>query len=57
MVLFKRLKIRLRCQQGPALGICTDQVKAWRAAGLLHAHLTNDKNEYLYENPGPIHHG
>jgi DNA invertase Pin-like site-specific DNA recombinase len=35
------------------LGICTDQVKAWRAAGLLHAQLCNDKNEYLYEDPGP----
>jgi DNA invertase Pin-like site-specific DNA recombinase len=35
------------------LGICTDQVKAWRAAGLLRALLCNDKNEYLYEDPGP----
>ena len=34
------------------LDICTDQVKAWRAAGLLRAHLCNDKNEYLYEDPG-----
>jgi hypothetical protein len=34
------------------LGICTDRVKAWRAAGLLCAHLCNDKNEYLYEAPG-----
>jgi DNA invertase Pin-like site-specific DNA recombinase len=35
------------------LDLCTDQVKAWRAAGLLRAHLYNDKNEYLYEAPGP----
>jgi hypothetical protein len=35
------------------LDICTDQVKAWRAAGLLRAHLCNDKNEFLYEDPGP----
>ncbi len=35
------------------LDLCTDQVKAWRAAGLLRAHLCNDKNEYLYEDPGP----
>ena len=35
------------------LGLCTDQVKAWRTAGLLRAHLCNDKNEYLYEDPGP----
>ncbi len=34
------------------LGICTKQLKTWRAAGLLRAHLCNDKNEYLYEDPG-----
>jgi DNA invertase Pin-like site-specific DNA recombinase len=39
-------------EMAPRLGICTDQVKAWRAAGLLRAHLCNDKNEYLYEDPG-----
>jgi DNA invertase Pin-like site-specific DNA recombinase len=40
-------------EMGKRLGICTDQVKAWRSAGLLHAYLCNDKNEYLYEDPGP----
>jgi len=35
------------------LGISTRHVKIWRAAGLLRAHLCNDKNEYLYEDPGP----
>jgi DNA invertase Pin-like site-specific DNA recombinase len=35
------------------LDICTAQVKIWRVAGLLRAHLCNDKNEYLYEDPGP----
>ena len=35
------------------LDICTSQVKLWRAAGLLRGHRCNDKNEYLYENPGP----
>jgi len=40
-------------EMGKRLGICLDQVKAWRAAGLLRAHLCNDKNEYLYEDPGP----
>ena len=39
-------------EMGKRLGICTDQVKAWRAAGPLRAHLCNDKNEYLYEDPG-----
>ena len=35
------------------LGISTMHVKRWRAAGLLHAQLYNDKNEYLYDDPGP----
>jgi len=39
-------------EMGTRLGICTDQVKAWRAAKLLRAHLCNDKDEYLYEDPG-----
>jgi len=40
-------------EMGKRLGISTDQVKAWRAAGLLLAQLCNGKNEYLYEDPGP----
>ena len=40
-------------EMGKRLGISTDQVKAWRAAGLLLAQLCNGKNEYLYEEPGP----
>lgn len=40
-------------EMGKRLGLCGDQVKAWREAGLLRAHLCNDKNEYLYEDPGP----
>jgi len=40
-------------EMGKRLGICTDQVKAWRAAGFLRAHLCNDKDEYLYQDPGP----
>jgi hypothetical protein len=35
------------------LAISTAHVKIWRAAGLLRAQLCNDKNEYLYEDPGP----
>src|SRR5215831_15519813 len=31
----------------------TKQVTAWRAAGLLRGHLCNEKDEYLYEDPGP----
>ena len=40
-------------EMGKRLGLCTDQVKDWRAAVLLRAHLCNDKNEYLYEDAGP----
>ena len=35
------------------LGISTATAKQWRLAGLLHAHAYNDKNQYLYEQPGP----
>jgi hypothetical protein len=35
------------------LGISTATVKQWRLAGLLRAHAYNDKNQYLYEPPGP----
>jgi hypothetical protein len=37
-----------------ATAICTRHVKLWRVASLLRAHLCNDKNEYLYEDPGPL---
>lgn len=40
-------------EMGKRLGIATDRVKAWRAAGLLRAHPCNDKDEYPYEDPGP----
>jgi hypothetical protein len=36
-----------------ALGISTATAKQWRLAGLLRAHAYNDKNQYLYEPPGP----
>ena len=36
-----------------ALGISTATAKQWRLAGLLTAHPYNDKNQYLYERPGP----
>jgi DNA invertase Pin-like site-specific DNA recombinase len=36
-----------------ALGISTATAKQWRLAGLLRAHAYNDKNQYLYERPGP----
>lgn len=35
------------------LGLCTATTKLWRRAGLLRAHAYNDKNQYLYEPPGP----
>jgi hypothetical protein len=50
------------------LDISTQQLKTWRAVGLVRAHLCNHKNEYLDEDPGAdpsiyrsidpsIHHG
>lgn len=36
-----------------ALDISTATAKQWRLAGLLTAHAYNDKNQYLYEGPGP----
>ena len=36
-----------------ALGISTATAKQWRLAGLLQAEAYNDKNQYLYERPGP----
>ncbi len=36
-----------------ALGISTATAEQWRLAGLLRAHAYNDKNQYLYERPGP----
>lgn len=42
-----------------ALDISTATAKQWRLAGLLTAHAYNDKNQYLYEQPGsgaPVRH-
>ncbi|HUE88777.1 MAG TPA: recombinase family protein [Vicinamibacterales bacterium] len=36
-----------------ALDISIATAKQWRLAGLLTAHAYNDKNQYLYERPGP----
>jgi DNA invertase Pin-like site-specific DNA recombinase len=41
------------------LGTCRETVWAWRSAGLLKAHIANEKNEYLFEPPGinsPVKH-
>jgi DNA invertase Pin-like site-specific DNA recombinase len=35
------------------LGIDTSTVKVWRRCGLLRGHAHNDKQECLYEDPGP----
>jgi DNA invertase Pin-like site-specific DNA recombinase len=52
---FERLRAKgmlTLVEMAQRLGICTKQLKAWRDAGLLRAHLCNEKNEYLYEDPG-----
>jgi DNA invertase Pin-like site-specific DNA recombinase len=35
------------------LGVKVCTIKKWRREGLLRGHLYNDKNEFLYEPPGP----
>lgn len=35
------------------LAVHPKTIHAWRRAGLLAAHKTNDKNDYLYEPPTP----
>ena len=52
---FERLRAKgmlTRVEMARRLGISTKQVTAWRAAGLLRGHLCNEKDEYLYEDPG-----
>jgi len=34
------------------LDLCVETVWAWRSAGLLEAHLANDRKQYLFEPPG-----
>jgi len=53
---FERLRAKgmlTREEMSQRLGINPKQVAAWRAAGLLRGHLCTDKDEYLYEDPGP----
>ncbi len=45
MLTQKEIARRLRVK------VCT--IKQWRGAGLLRAHAYSDRNEYLYEVPGP----
>jgi DNA-binding transcriptional regulator YiaG len=53
---FERLRAKgmlTREEMAQRLGINPKQVAAWRAAGLLQGHLCTEKDEYLYEDPGP----
>jgi DNA invertase Pin-like site-specific DNA recombinase len=40
-------------EMAESLGVCTATVKRWRRHGLLRGHAYNDKDECLYEPPGP----
>ena len=42
-----------RDEMAQHLGINTKQVAAWRTAGLVRGHSCNEKDQYLYEDPGP----
>jgi hypothetical protein len=35
------------------LGVCCNTIKRWRRAGLLLAHRYDDRDDYLFEGPGP----
>jgi hypothetical protein len=35
------------------LHVCPTTIKLWRRAGLLTAHRYDDKDQYLFERPGP----
>jgi hypothetical protein len=53
---FERLRAKgmlTREEMAQRLGINTKQVAAWRAVGLLRGHSCNEKDQYLYEDPGP----
>jgi DNA invertase Pin-like site-specific DNA recombinase len=40
-------------EMGRLLGITPDTVNSWRECGLLHGYRLNDRNSYLYLDPGP----
>ena len=53
---FERLRAKgmlTRDEMAQHLGINTKQVAAWRTAGLVRGHSCNEKDQYLYEDPGP----
>jgi DNA invertase Pin-like site-specific DNA recombinase len=53
---FQRLRAAgMRTQEEIAteLGVTKYTIRIWRRYGLLQAHATNEKDEYLYEPPGP----
>jgi DNA invertase Pin-like site-specific DNA recombinase len=35
------------------LNVCSHTIKVWRRAGLLRAHRSDDRGQYLFEPPGP----
>jgi hypothetical protein len=53
---FERLRVKgmlTREEVAQRLDISTKLVTAWRTASLLRGYFYNDKDEYLYEGPGP----
>jgi predicted site-specific integrase-resolvase len=34
-------------------GVATKTISQWQRKGLIHAHRFNDRNQFLYEDPGP----
>jgi hypothetical protein len=34
-------------------GVSTNTISEWRRKGRIHAHAVNDRNQFLFEDPGP----
>ena len=41
------------CEVAQACGVSTKTISKWLQKGLLHGHPFNDRNQFLFENPGP----
>jgi DNA-binding XRE family transcriptional regulator len=53
---YKRLRARgllTISEMAKRLHVCQTTIKLWRRAGLLTAHRYDDKDQYLFERPGP----
>jgi hypothetical protein len=40
-------------EMAQACGVSTKTISEWQHKGLIRAHAINDRNQFLFENPGP----